>query len=108
VVKYIILFCSIISANVMANSAPLVDPTKPLNHTIKPVKKEYRSALPKLQSILAEGGQRRAILNNQLYKTGQWVSGYQITRIESDAVLLRHKKHAYKLNLYTKEEHFVK
>lgn len=92
----------------MANSTALVDPTAPLNYKIKSVTKVHRSALPTLQSIMGEGEQRRAILNNQLYETGQWVSGYQITRIDSDAVLLRQKKHAYKLNLYTKKEHFVK
>lgn len=107
-VKYIMLLCSIISANLMAESWPLVDPTKPLNYKIQSVTKAQRPALPQLQSILTNGGQRRAILNNQLYESGQWVNGYLIKEIASDAVLLGQKKHVYKLSLYTKKERFIK
>lgn len=92
----------------MADVAQLADPTKPLNYKTKSLKKEYRSALPQLQSILTEGEQRRAILNNKLYKTGQWVNGYQITHIKKDVVLLRYKTKSYKLALYPKKERFIK
>ncbi|MCG6200985.1 general secretion pathway protein GspB [Psychromonas antarctica] len=92
----------------MANAEPLVDPTKPLNSSTKAISKVLRATLPQLQSILSAGEQRSVILNNQLYKKGQWVSGYQITGIESDAVFLRDKEQSYKLNLYTKKERFIK
>lgn len=92
----------------MANASPLADPTVPLNHQREAINKETRSALPKLQSILRDGEQRRAILNNNLYQVGQSVAGYKITAIKKDAVLLRYKGQSYKLTLYTKKEHFIK
>lgn len=107
-VKYIILCGSLISANLMADGILLADPTTPLDYKIASSPKAARSALPKLQSILGNKGQRRAILNNQLYGTGQWVNGYQIMRIDSDAVLLQQKKRAYELNLYPQKEPVVK
>jgi len=108
VVKYIILCGSLISANLMADGILLADPTTPLDYKITSSPKVARSALPQLQSILGNKGQRRAILNNQLYDAGQWVSGYQIMRIDSDAVLLQQNNHAYTLNLYPQKEPVVK
>ena len=92
----------------MVNAEPLADPTKPIDYKSKPVKKTSRAVLPKLQSILVEGQQRQAIINNKLYTAGQRVNGYQITRIENDAVLLRYKSKSYKLALYTKKERFIR
>lgn len=106
-VKYSLFLCLLISVNLMAKVA-LVDPTAPLHMEKTTHKKHSRSALPQLQSILSDGQQRRAILNNQLYKTGQWIGEYQITAIKSDALFLRDKKRLYKLSLYTKEERFIK
>lgn len=91
----------------MASTELLVDPTKPINYKTESVNKKQRPALPKLQSILASGGQRKAIVNNQLYTAGQSVNGYQITRIEKDAVLLSYQNRAYKLTLYTQKERFI-
>jgi len=107
VVKYILFLCLLISVNVTAKTA-LIDPTKPLHFKSEVHKKKQLAVLPKLQSILDDGKQRRAILNNQLYKTGQWIGEYQITAIKSDALFLRYKKRLYKLSLYTKEERFLK
>lgn len=106
-VKYILLLCLLISVNVAAKTV-LADPTKPLNFKSAVHQKKQATVLPKLQSILGDGNQRRAILNNQLYKTGQWIGPYQITAIKSDALFLRYKKRLYKLSLYTKEERFLK
>ena len=107
-VKYTLLFFLIVSINAVADVTPLVDPTKPLNYKVKAVYKKQHSALPKLQSILTKGQQRQAIINNKLYTAGQRVNGYQITRIENDAVLLRYKSKSYKLALYTKKERFIR
>lgn len=111
-VKYTLLFFFILSVNVNVNAAahmaPLADPTKPLDYKTKAVNTKQRSILPKLQSILAKGQQRQAIINNKLYTAGQRVNGYQITRIEKDAVLLGYKNRAYKLTLYTKKERLLK
>ena len=84
----------------MASEVSLIDPTKPLNYKVKSLQKKQRAALPQLSSILAGVNQHNAILNNKLYKTGQWISGYQITAIKRDAVFLRDKKKSYKLSLY--------
>lgn len=106
-VKYILFLCLLVSVNVTAKTS-LVDPTKPLHFKSAVHKKKQIAALPKLQSILDDGKQRRAILNNQLYKTGQWIGEYQITAINRDTLFLRDKKRLYKLSLYTEEERFVK
>lgn len=106
-VKYIVFLCLLISAQAAATSV-LVDPTRPLHFKSAVHKKKSSAVLPKLQSILDDGKQRRAIVNNQLYKTGQWVGEYRITAIKSDALFLRDKKRVYKLSLYTKEERFLK
>ena len=87
----------------MAAEVSLTDPTKPLNYKVKSPQKRQRAALPKLSSILAGVNQHNAILNNKLYKTGQWINGYQITSIKRDAVFLRDKKKSYKLSLYPSE-----
>jgi len=106
VVKYIFLFFLIISGNAAADMQLLRDPTKPLNYKAKKVNKEYSSELPKLQSILAEGQQQRAIINNKLYREGQRVKGYLISKISRDIVLLSYKTKTYKLSLYNKKERF--
>ncbi|WP_019614562.1 hypothetical protein [Psychromonas ossibalaenae] len=106
-VKYIFLCCLIISFNTLAGVESLTDPTRPLNYHTKSVKKAARAALPRLQSILIEGDSRSAILNNKLYKTGQRVNGYQITRIAKDSVSVRYKAKSYKLTLYTEQERFI-
>lgn len=87
--------------------AALVDPTKPLHYKTASVKKMQRSALPQLTSILTHADQHSAVLNNQLYKTGQWVGGYHIKRIEAHAVVLDYKNKSYKLSLYADNERFI-
>ena len=108
-VKYILLFFFTLTFSVAAQETPLADPTQPIDYRVKSVatKKKQRAALPKLQSILLTGEQRKAIMNNKLYTTGQTVNGYKIRRIEKDAVLLRYKNRSYKLTLYTKSERFI-
>jgi MSHA biogenesis protein MshK len=109
VVKYTLLFFLLVGINAMANETLLVDPTQPINYKTKSavVKKKSRAALPKLQSILGSGEQRKAIINNKLYSAGQLVNGYRITGIEKDAVLLKYKSRTYKVTLYTKKERFI-
>jgi len=92
----------------MADVESLVDPTKPLNYSVKSAKKKEHVVLPKLQSILVKGKQRQAIINNKLYLIGQTVKGYRITEISKDAVLLSYQKSTYKLTLYTSKERFTK
>ncbi|WP_051302901.1 hypothetical protein [Psychromonas aquimarina] len=106
-VKYILLFFLIISFNALADLESLTDPTRPLSYQTKSVKKAGRASLPRLQSILVEGDSRSAILNNKLYKKGQRVNGYLITRIDKNAVLMRYKTKYYKLTLYTDQERFI-
>lgn len=93
----------------MANDVLLVDPTQPINYKkqSQAVTKKRTVNVPKLQSILGSGEQRKAILNNQLYTIGQQVNGYQITKIEKDAVLLEYKNRVYKVTLYAKKERFI-
>lgn len=107
-VKYTFLLFLIISVNAWANIAPLADPTRPIDYQSLSANKKSHAALPKLQSILAEGKQRRAIIDNQLYTVGQWVNGYQITHIKKGMVLLNYKNRAYRLTLYTEKERFIK
>ncbi len=104
-VKFIV-FTLFISLNLSAQSEPLADPTKPLNFQVKKERKVYRSALPKLQSIVVKAGKQQAILNNKLYQQGQWVKGYKITLIDAEKVLLEYQKKTYKLSLYSSNERF--
>ena len=104
-VKFII-FSLFTSIAFFAQSEVLVDPTKPLNFQEKKQQKVYRSALPKLQSIVVKSGTQQAILNNKLYKQGQWIKGYKIIVIDAEKVLLEYKKKTYKLTLYSSDERF--
>lgn len=104
----LILLSLFISLNLFAQSETLVDPTQPLNFQVKKEKKVYRNALPRLQSIVVAEGKRQVILNNKLYKKGQWVNGYQITQIDTQKVLLEYKNKTYKLTLYSSSERFTK
>jgi MSHA biogenesis protein MshK len=109
VVRYSFFLFLLLSIDVMASGEPLVDPTQPLNYRAKAVsvEKKQRPALPKLQSILLSGEQRKAIVNNQLYTAGEKVNGYLITRIDKNTVLLRYNNRTYQLTLYTKKERFI-
>lgn len=85
----------------------LKDPTKPLGYQVKSVKKQRkRPALPKLQSILLNQEQKRAIINNQFYEVGQKVNGYKIKRIDKEAVLLVYAGKSYRITLYSNQEKF--
>ncbi len=107
-VKYIVFVCLFFNLISLGATEFLTDPTKPLDYKTKVVKKTYRQALPKLQSILQKADKNQAIINNKLYKVGQKVSGYKITRINNDNVLLRYKGKTYKLSLYSSKERFTK
>ncbi len=97
-----------ISLNLFAQSEPLVDPTRPLSFQVKKERKVYRAALPVLQSIVVNAGKPQAILNNKLYKQGEWVKGYKITLIDAEKVLLKYNKKTYKLTLYSSNERFTR
>ncbi len=86
----------------------LVDPTTPLDYKAKVVKKAGRPALPRLTSIFIGENKQTVILNNKLYSQNHWVNGYQIVKIDPDAVLLRYAEKLYKLNLYSNKEQFIK
>lgn len=101
-VKYILILSLLFAFNTVISATVLVDPTKPLNYKVKTIKKVTRSGLPELQSILGERGKRRVILNNKLYKQGQWVNGYSIKSIKKDSVLLSYRHKLYELSLYQK------
>lgn len=98
-VKYISLLSLLLFFNTTAFAA-LADPTMPLNYQVKATKKVTRSALPELQSILGEKGNRRAILDNELYQQGQSIKGYRISRIKKESVLLSYQNKFYELNIY--------
>jgi len=100
VVKYILILSLFFVFNTAVSAVALVDPTKPLNYKVKTIQKVTRSALPRLQSILGESTKRRVILDNKLYKQGQWVKGYRISRIKKDSVLLSYQNKLYELSLY--------
>ncbi|PKG39833.1 MSHA biogenesis protein MshK [Psychromonas sp. Urea-02u-13] len=104
-VKFI-LVSLFVSASLFAQSEVLVDPTRPLNFQVKKDRKVHRSALPTLQSIVVKAGKPQAILNNKLYKQGQWVSGYKITLIDAKKVLIEYQKKTYTLTLYSSNERF--
>ena len=103
-VKYTFLLFFIISVSVVADVAPLTDPSKPLNYERLEVNQKQPFRLPKLQSIIIYGNKRHAIINNKLYKIGQSVDGYQLTQIKKQSVILDYKNRSYKLSLYTLKE----
>jgi len=108
VVKFKFIVMSLfISLSLFAQSETLVDPTAPLNFQPKKQKKIYRAALPKLQSIVMAAGKPQAIINNKAYQKGQKVSGYRITLIDAQKVLLEYQKKTYKLTLYSSSEQFI-
>lgn len=106
-VKYIFLLLGMLTLNAYAQPLLLADPTKPLNYRASTTQKSSRPALPKLSSILIADNEHTAILNDQLYRVGNWVNGYEIKKIEEDGILLRYKEKLYRLNLYSKNERFI-
>ncbi len=103
-VKIIIYFSILLSSFAVANTELLSDPTKPLDFKQAKAKRDNRPALPRLQSILMDAQQPTAIINNKLYKEGQKVRGYVVTKIKQDKVLLRYKQKNYQLTLYSQKE----
>lgn len=104
-VKFI-LFSLFFSASHFSQSEVLVDPSKPLNFTVKKERQVYQPALPTLQSILVKAGKQQAMINNVLYLQGQSVNGYKITLIDAQKVVLRYQNKNYKLTLYSANERF--
>ncbi|PKF62962.1 MSHA biogenesis protein MshK [Psychromonas sp. psych-6C06] len=103
----IIFLSLLISSNLFAQSALLVDPTAPLNFQAKKVTKAYRAPLPRLQSLVVKSGHPQAIMNNKLYQKGQYVAGYKIIAIDAEKVLLEYQNKSYKLTLYSFNEQFT-
>ncbi|WP_413701267.1 hypothetical protein ACLKMH_06125 [Psychromonas sp. KJ10-10] len=104
-VKFI-LFSLLISSASLTHSEVLVDPSKPLNFSVKKAVKVSQPSLPTLQSILVKAGKQQAMLNNKLYQQGQSVNGYKITKIDAQKVLLSYQNKQYKLTLYSANERF--
>jgi type II secretory pathway component PulC len=107
VAKFTFFFFLLVSVGVQASA--LNDPTKPINYKTGSavIKSSSRSILPTLQSILGSDGNRKAIINNQLYTIGKQVDGYRITKITTDTVLLTYQGKAYTLTLYPNKKSFI-
>ncbi|TEW56740.1 hypothetical protein E2R68_01480 [Psychromonas sp. RZ22] len=83
------------------------DPTLPLGYKAKVNnKKVYRPRLPVLQSIIVDKRTQRAVMNNKSYEVGQKVGGYEISRIEKEAVYLTYRSKIYAVSLYSNSERF--
>lgn len=103
----LIFITLLISLNLSAQDITLVDPTKPLNFQVQKQNNTNQVSLPRLQSIVVKSAYGQAIINNQLYQQGQSVSGYKITLIDADKVLLSYQNQTYKLTLYSSKERFA-
>ncbi|WP_163134692.1 hypothetical protein [Agarivorans sp. Alg241-V36] len=93
---WVLLGCLLMTSNGYASS--LSDPTAPPNsrthnNTTK------RAALPSLQAIIVGGEQPGAILNQRFVAVNQNISGFTLSRLHQDYVVLARAGKQYKIKL---------
>ena len=88
----ILLLCFFCVANLTVDSANISDPTRP----VFKVKKEKSNTITKavekkkkLSAIFIKNGDRKAIINNKLYKFGDHFAGQKIIAIKENSVELK-------------------
>lgn len=83
------------------NAAAINDPTRPFLTPIKSLKKAPRktNAKQQLTAIFNKQGTRQAIINDKLYKIGDYFLGKKIVAIKSNSVLLRNSQGTSRLTL---------
>lgn len=92
----VLLGCLFLAVNTQANT--LSDPTAPpnsnkLNNTTK------RAALPSLQAIIVGGEQPGAILNQRFVAVNHSISGFTLSRLHQDYVVLARAGKQYRITL---------
>lgn len=92
----ILLGCSLIASNGYASS--LSDPTAPPNSS-KHTSTTKRAVLPSLQAIIVGGEQPGAILNQRFVAVNQNISGFTLSRLHQDYVVLARAGKQYKIKL---------
>lgn len=102
-----LLLCSFIS--VTAVSAYAGDPTRPPGLGSFESKKEpVKRTSFKLQQIKISAGSRSAVINGQIVREGDSVSGAEVLKITSDKVVLKYRKKLRFLSLINRTKHSEK
>ncbi len=95
-VRQLILFCfvTVLGMPVQAQSDPTAPPMAQ-----RGVTNTFITALPKLQAVIQDGQQSGAILNQEFVALQQSVSGYKLTQVADDYVVLERAGKHYKIQL---------
>lgn len=92
----------VLSFGLNALAAPtIVDPTRPSFGTQTSIiqNPEEPKKEQKLTAIFFKSGVGTAIINNNLYQSGEFFSGNKIVKIESNSVLLKNQEGYFRLTL---------
>jgi MSHA biogenesis protein MshK len=100
-----ICFTSVTASANTEDDSSASDPTAPLSWTapkqVKTEKKKTYYPVPKLKSIVCLGGvECSVILNDRLVEQGDWVSGYQVQKIDNEYVVLVRQGKRWVLELF--------
>ncbi|WP_427980885.1 hypothetical protein [Agarivorans sp.] len=95
-VKQLIIFCFVVVLGlpVLAQTDPTAPPAEQ-----RSVNKKSTAVLPSLQAVIQDGQQSGAILNQQFVALKESVSGYTLTRVGHDHVVLARAGKHYKIQL---------
>jgi ribosome-associated protein YbcJ (S4-like RNA binding protein) len=97
----VVLLLLIISASLPAKASS--DPTKPLfGHATSQVAKTQSRLV--LQSVISSGNQYKAVINGQIVKKNEAISGYKIKEITPGKVVLASQNKRIVLSLFTQDK----
>lgn len=94
--KQLITFCFVVTLGMPAQAQ--TDPTAP-PMAQGGLSTKSKAVLPSLQAVIQDGQQSGAILNQQFVALKESVSGYTLTRVGYDHVVLERAGKHYKIQL---------
>ncbi|MDO6686842.1 MULTISPECIES: hypothetical protein [unclassified Agarivorans] len=93
----LMLSCGVLTSSVLA--APLSDPTAPPNSRSSTSSATKQVSLPSIQAIIVGGKEPGAILNQRFVGVKQSISGYTLSRVHQDYVVLTRANKQYRIQL---------